>query len=139
LKTPGSGVGSNYSHLYAEKTFQEISKFKGGNALFTLPNTPIKCAGAPQKIMYLAEEIFRERNLKHNVQFLTALPVLFSVKKYEEALWNIVKERNISVALRHNLVEVRPGDREAVFENLETNEKVIQETIFLVYFHLFPS
>jgi len=131
LNTAGSGVGSNYSHLYVEKTFQEIKKFEGGNALFTLPNTPIKCAGAPQKIMYLAEEMFRQRRLRSNVKFLTALPVLFSVKKYEEALWDIVKSRDISVALRHNLVEVRPDEKEAVFENLETNEKIILPYNFL--------
>lgn len=95
--------------------------------MFTLPNTPIKCAGAPQKIMYLAEEMFRERRVRSNVKFLTALPVLFSVKKYEEALWDIVKRRDISVALRHNLVEVRPDEKEAVFENLETNEKVFKK------------
>ena len=92
--------------------------------MFTLPNTPIKCAGAPQKIIYLAEEMFRDRKLEGNVKFFTSLPVLFSVKKYEDVLWDIVKKRDISVSLRHNLVEVRKDAREAVFENLDTNEKV---------------
>eukprot|EP00090_Calanus_glacialis_P013552 TRINITY_DN22219_c0_g1_i1.p1 TRINITY_DN22219_c0_g1~~TRINITY_DN22219_c0_g1_i1.p1 ORF type:complete len:446 (-),score=142.49 TRINITY_DN22219_c0_g1_i1:240-1577(-) len=124
LDTPGSGVGSNYSHLYVEKTFQELKNFQGGNALFTLPNTPIKCAGAPQKIMYLAEEMFRDLKVEGNVKFFTSLPVLFSVKKYEDVLWDIVKKRDISVSLRHNLVEVRKDAKEAVFENLDTNEKV---------------
>ena len=103
-----------------------IFLFQGGNALFTLPNTPIKCAGAPQKIMYLAEEIFKDRNVKSNVKFLTSLPVIFSVKKYADALWDIVKERNISVSLRQNLVEVKWEAKEAVFENLDTNEKVFE-------------
>ena len=93
--------------------------------MFTLPNTPIKCAGAPQKIMYLAEEMFRDRKLEGNVKFFTSLPVLFSVKKYEDVLWDIVKRRDISVSLRHNLVEVRKDAKEAVFENLDTNEKVL--------------
>lgn len=37
-----------------------------GNAIFTFPNTPIKCAGAPQKIMYIADSYFRKvcTNLK---------------------------------------------------------------------------
>lgn len=58
LDTPG--VCSIYDYQLAQKTRDEIQKFKGGNAIFTFPNTPIKCAGAPQKIMYLAEETFRK-------------------------------------------------------------------------------
>jgi len=135
LNTPGSGVGSNYSHLYVEKTFQELKNFQGGNALFSLPNTPIKCAGAPQKIMYLAEEMFRDRKVEGNVKFFTSLPVLFSVKKYEDVLWDIVKNRDISVSLRHNLVEVRKDAREAVFENLDTNER---DTLPYNFLHVTP-
>ena len=30
---------------YVEKTQEAIKNFKGGNALFTFPNSPIKCAG----------------------------------------------------------------------------------------------
>lgn len=52
------GVGCNYSPNTVNDTFKAIQNFKGGNALFTLPATPVKCPGAPQKIMYLAEEIF---------------------------------------------------------------------------------
>ncbi|VDO00920.1 unnamed protein product [Rodentolepis nana] len=49
-------VCSNYSKNYVEKTFQAFQNFNGGTAIFTLPNTPIKCAGAPQKVMYLFED-----------------------------------------------------------------------------------
>lgn len=58
LKT--AGVCSIYDFKLAQKTQDEIQKFSGGNAVFTFPNTPIKCAGAPQKILYLAEDIFRK-------------------------------------------------------------------------------
>ena len=58
LETPG--VGSNYSVKHVSKTWKAIQDFKAGNAVFTFPNTPIKCAGAPQKIMYIAERIFHE-------------------------------------------------------------------------------
>lgn len=51
---------SNYDYEYVQKTWPAIQKFKGGNAIFTLPNTPVKCAGAPQKIMYLAEEAWQK-------------------------------------------------------------------------------
>ena len=58
LETPG--VGSNYSSAHVAKTWKAIEDFKGGNAVFTFPNTPVKCAGAPQKIMYLTEKILRQ-------------------------------------------------------------------------------
>ena len=45
-----------------EKTYPALQAFKGGNAIFTFPNTPVKCAGAPQKIMYLADEFWRKVN-----------------------------------------------------------------------------
>lgn len=55
-------ICSNYSSNLVERTWQNIRNFKGGNALFTFPNTPIKCAGAPQKIAYLADDHFRQVN-----------------------------------------------------------------------------
>lgn len=45
-----NGVCSNYSYDYTDATWREIQQFKGGNAIFTHPNTPIKCGGAPQKL-----------------------------------------------------------------------------------------
>ena len=62
---PGSGVASNYSPDTVTKTYECIQGFKGGDALFTFPTMPIKCPGAPQKIMYLADEYFRK--VKHAV------------------------------------------------------------------------
>ena len=53
-------VCSNYHPSYVLKTFPALEATQNGNAIFTVPNTPIKCAGAPQKIMYLGEEIFRK-------------------------------------------------------------------------------
>ena len=54
------GVGCNYSVHTVKDTFKALQKFNGGEAIFTLPATPVKCLGAPQKIMYLADEIFRK-------------------------------------------------------------------------------
>lgn len=60
LSDPGSCVSSNYSSATVEKTFKNMQEFKGGNALFTFPPMPIKCPGAPQKIMYLADDYWRQ-------------------------------------------------------------------------------
>jgi sulfide:quinone oxidoreductase len=115
-------VCSNYSPLYVNKTFEAIKNFRKGNAVFTFPNTPVKCAGAPQKIMYLTEDYLRRNNKKQEAQLIycTSLGVLFGVKWYADALWQVVKGRGgIEVNLRHNLIEVRAKEKQAVFENLD--------------------
>ncbi|XP_063203209.1 sulfide:quinone oxidoreductase, mitochondrial isoform X2 [Chroicocephalus ridibundus] len=114
-------IGSNYSVHTVEKTWKALQDFKEGNAIFTFPNTPVKCAGAPQKIMYLSEAYWRKtgKRSKANIMFNTSLGVIFGVKKYADALLEIIKERNIAVNYKCNLVEVRADKQEAVFENLD--------------------
>ncbi|XP_066448735.1 sulfide:quinone oxidoreductase, mitochondrial [Eleutherodactylus coqui] len=114
-------IGSNYSVKTVEKTWKALQDFKKGNAIFTFPNTPVKCAGAPQKIMYLAEEYLRKTGKRSDANFIfnTSLGVIFGVKKYADALLQIIKERDIQVNFKHSLIEVRADKQEAVFENLD--------------------
>ncbi|KAF5300874.1 hypothetical protein FQR65_LT09036, partial [Abscondita terminalis] len=126
LNIPNTGVCSNYSPKYVNRTYETLQKFDSGNAVFTFPNTPVKCPGAPQKICYITEDYFRRNGKrdKANIIYNTTLPVLFGVKKYADALWKLVEKRDIKVNLRNNLVEVKPKDKIAVFENLDVpNQK----------------
>lgn len=118
-------IGSNYSIETVEKTWTALKNFKEGDAIFSFPNTPVKCAGAPQKIMYLTDAFLRKtgRRSKANIVYNTSLPVLFGVKKYADVLWEIVKSRDIQVNLRHNLIEVKADTQEAIFENLDKPEE----------------
>ena len=113
-----NGICSNYSKDYAEYTFECIKNFKGGNALFTQPATPVKCGGAPQKIMYLAEDYFRKHGVrdKTNVIFATPGSVIFGVKEFAKTLNGIIHDRDIYLKLYHKLVEIRPDTKEAVYE-----------------------
>lgn len=121
------GVCSNYSYEYVDKTWEFIRNFKGGNAIFTQPLPPIKCAGAPQKIMYLADDHFRKAGVrgKSHVIFASATPTIFAVKKYAAALDKIVARKGIETYYKHNLVEIRGPEKEAVFENLDTKELLV--------------
>ncbi len=118
---------NNVCSIYSPKTVlyarESLENFQGGTALFTNPATPIKCGGAPQKIMYLAADKFRKKGLDANVQFWTSGTVIFGVKKIGAALMKIVEEYGIDVHYRTNLVEVNGDNKIAVFENLETGEK----------------
>ncbi|KAJ1915927.1 hypothetical protein H4219_004061 [Mycoemilia scoparia] len=113
-----NGVASNYSADYVEKTWEYLQNFKGGNAVFTMPSTPIKCAGAPQKIAYLAEEYLREKGLrdKSNIVYNTGLGKIFAIDKYAEALTKVAESRGVKVNLFHDLVEVKPEERKAIFK-----------------------
>ncbi|KAJ2853482.1 hypothetical protein GGI22_004856 [Coemansia erecta] len=115
-----NGVASNYSPTYVQKTFEFLQNVKGGNALFTMPATPIKCAGAPQKIAYLADELFREKRVRDNIaiNYYTALGKIFAVDKYANAMNAVAKSRNINVNLFHDLVEVDGAAKKATFKVL---------------------
>ncbi|MGE0684466.1 MAG: FAD/NAD(P)-binding oxidoreductase [Candidatus Binatia bacterium] len=121
------GVCSNYSYEYVDKTWEFIRNFTGGNAIFTQPLPPIKCAGAPQKIMYLADDHFRKSGVrgKSQVIFASATPTIFAVKKYAAALDKIVARKGIDARYKHNLVEIRGAEKEAVFENVDTKEPIM--------------
>lgn len=121
------GLCSNYSYPSARYTWDCLRSFEGGNAIFTQPNTAIKCGGAPQKIMYLAESQFRRRGVrgKSRVIFATPGTAIFGIDKYRRTLERIVRERGIDLRLQHNLVAIRPEAREAVFERLDTGETVV--------------
>uniref|UniRef100_A0AC35GMQ7 FAD/NAD(P)-binding domain-containing protein n=1 Tax=Panagrolaimus sp. PS1159 TaxID=55785 RepID=A0AC35GMQ7_9BILA len=79
LDTPG--VCSIYNPKYAEKTFKEILNFSSGKAIFTFPNTPIKCPGAPQKICYIAEDYWQKHGKRNGVEitYNTTIGKIFAI------------------------------------------------------------
>ncbi len=115
------GICSNYSYENVGYTWDCIRSFKGGNAVFTQPNTPIKCGGAPQKIMYLAEDHFRRSGVRERANIMFFLPPdkMFAVAKYNATLTGIVQDRNIDVHHKRNLVSLDADKKEAVFERLD--------------------
>jgi len=116
LETPA--VSSNYDYRLCEKTWRGLRAFRGGTALFHCPPMPIKCAGSPQKIAYLAAHHFERDGIrdKCDVVFATATPSIFGVKEYADILEGIVERYGIDARYQHNLVEVDGAKREAVFE-----------------------
>lgn len=122
-----NGVCSNYAYRYVDYTWECLRTFQGGTALFTMPNTAVKCGGAPQKIMYLADDHFRKVGVheKSNVIFASAQGSLFAVEKYRKTLEAVAARKEIDTRFKHNLVEVRGAVKEAVFEHLDTKERIV--------------
>jgi sulfide:quinone oxidoreductase len=99
-------VCSNYTD--PKHTWKVLQDFKGGTALFTQPATPIKCGGAPQKIMYLAESHFRRSGVreKTNVVFATPGTTIFGVPEIKKTLLEVVDRKDINLRFGHKLVKV---------------------------------
>jgi sulfide:quinone oxidoreductase len=111
------GVTTNYTKETAPYTWEVIQDFKGGTALFTFPAGAIKCPGAPQKIMYLAEEAFTRQGVREKTKIVygNATGKMFGVPAYCTPLEKIVDRKNIDVKYNHNLIEIKGDTKEAVF------------------------
>jgi sulfide:quinone oxidoreductase len=134
------GVCSNYAFDQAPKTWQTIQAFKGGNALFTAPSTPIKCGGAPQKIMYLADSAFRKQGVREQskVMFTTAGGVIFAVKEFADALTKVVARKQIDLLFKHDLQELRTVSREAIFKVTDADGNASERVIKYAMIHVTP-
>lgn len=119
-----NGVTSNYSYDLAPYTWECIRNLNSGTSLFTQPTMPIKCAGAPQKIMYLAADNFRSRGVDVDVHFCPAGPSMFSVPAYAKALDKVVEAYGATPDFKHNLVAVDGPGKKATFEVGDDKERV---------------
>ncbi|TPE46866.1 NAD(P)/FAD-dependent oxidoreductase [Maribrevibacterium harenarium] len=118
-----NGVTSNYSWDTAPYTWQNVQQLKRGKAIFTQPPMPIKCAGAPQKAMYLScSEWQRQAILKDiDVEFCNAGGVLFGVADYVPALMSYIDRYDINLSLGQNLVAVDGERKIATFETTDAD------------------
>ncbi|MCB0474160.1 MAG: NAD(P)/FAD-dependent oxidoreductase [Flavobacteriaceae bacterium] len=109
-------VCSNYTN--PKHTWETLKNFKGGTALFTQPATPIKCAGAPQKIMYLADDYFKKSGVRNKTDILFALPggSIFGVKVIADTLMKVIDRKDINVRFFHKLVKVDADKKIAWYE-----------------------
>jgi sulfide:quinone oxidoreductase len=121
-----NGICSNYLYDGCESTWRMLQEFNGGTAIFTMPPPPIKCAGAPQKIAYLADDHFRRRGVRERTRIVYAAgtPGIFSVKEFAKTLDQVIARKGIETLYAHKLVEVRPGERQVVFERMSDGEEI---------------
>ncbi len=119
-----NGVTSNYGYELAPYTNRLIKEFKHGRALFTQPVMPIKCAGAPQKAMYLSCYRWEKAGaLKDiDVQFHTAGAVLFGVAAYVPALMDYVERYGANLNFESKLVAIDGPAKVATFEQKRGDE-----------------
>lgn len=143
LADPHSFVSSIYSYDTCDKVFRTITNLKKGAAIFTQPAGVVKCAGAPQKIMWLALDHWRRTGLYDppnpsrspiRISFATGLPVMFGVAKYSQKLNELREERGVEGLFQHDLVAV--DGNTATFALPEGKEQVEKHFDFL---HVVPK
>ncbi len=109
-------VCSNY--IDPKYTWECLRNFKGGNAVFTQPDTPIKCGGAPQKILYLAADYFRKKGLqdKTHMTFATPGKVIFGIKEIADTLQKVIKRYHIDFQPQRTPVKIDPDNKIIYFK-----------------------
>jgi len=132
-----NGVCSNYLPHLAEYTWQCLREFKGGDALFTQPAMPIKCAGAPQKIMYLAADHFAKRGLAKSTQvnFCLQGEAMFGVPAFAKPLEKVAEHYGIEVDYGTNLTAIDGQAKQATFQvkNKDGNVKDITKRFDMIH------
>lgn len=128
-----NGVTSNYLYELAPYTWELVQNFKRGKAIFTQPPMPIKCAGAPQKALYLSASHWLKTGVINdiNIDFYNAGGVLFGVPDYVPALQSYIDKYNTKTHFLHKLVKIDGASKTAWFEtNNEQGEVVTLSTQF---------
>jgi len=131
------GVTSNYSYQHAQYTWDQVQKLRDGRALFTQPAMPIKCAGAPQKALYLSCDHWRKSAVLNNihVEFNLAGAALFGVATFVPPLMKYIEKYNAQLAFNSNLVKVDGPEQTAWFEvkDAEGNVSRVAKTFDLLH------
>ncbi len=128
-----NGVTSNYRYDLAPYTWELVKQMRAGKAIFTQPPMPIKCAGAPQKVMYLSADHWRSEGVLNNmdIDFYNAGPVLFGVADYVPALMRYVERYNIDLNFKHNLTAIDGPAKKAWFAR--SGEDGTSETVEVAF------
>ncbi len=112
-----NGVTSNYRYDLAPYTWELVQELKQGKAIFTQPPMPIKCAGAPQKALYLSADYWYKNGVQENIDlnFYNAGGVLFGVKEYVPALSSYMEKYQAKLHFSHTLTKIDGESKTAWF------------------------
>lgn len=135
-----NGVTSNYRYDLAPYTWELVRSLRGGKALFTQPPMPIKCAGAPQKAMYLACDYWRKQGVLDavSVEFNLAGAALFGVPAFVPPLMKYVEAYKAKLAFQSTLVKVDGLNKKAWFDVTDAEGTVTRHEKAFDLLHVVP-
>ncbi len=135
-----NGVTSNYRYDLAPYTWKLVQQLKSGKAFFTQPPMPIKCAGAPQKAMYLSCDHWLRHGVLDQIEvnFCTAGAVLFGVSEFVPPLMKYVERYHARLQFSHNLIKVDGPARQAWFQVTDGDGNTSTEQCSFDMLHVVP-
>jgi len=115
------GVSSNYRFDLAPKTWDFVRGLRSGTAVFTMPSGPIKCAGAPQKIAYLASDYWRKEGVLNNIDVHLVLPTprTFGIPEIADELDKVASGYGITLHFQSEMTAVDPTSRSITVTSLD--------------------
>ncbi len=131
-------VTSNYLFKTAPYTWELVKNFKGGTAVFTNPPTPVKCGGAPHKIMWLACDYWRKQGIldKCNVHFISGGSILFGVEEYRKTLQEKADEYGVHIHLKQNVTRIDGPGHNIYYKNNDGSN--MEEAMHFDMLHVVP-
>ena len=100
-------------------------------AIFTHPNTAIKCGGAPKKIMYLTHSRLVEAGVRDKVEmiFNTNGANMLSIKEFHDAIVKQFEARDFKWNYKHNLIELDTQNKVATFDKRNESKGTYDEDL----------
>lgn len=98
---------------------ETLKNFKSGNGLFTFPDTPLKCPGAPQKVAYLTSDRLNKLGLLNNgAKVIYAFPggICFGVEPFKTRLYEINNERGLVLKHAYSLEKIDGPNKKAYYK-----------------------
>ena len=132
---------------------KEAAKTSKPRVICTQPSTPLKCGGAPQKILYLSDDFLKRDKLTADFTFATAGEKLFAIPEIEAALGKVQKHYgNITNKFGHELIRIDAekklatfhhkyqvqGEYDKEFEEFEMIDKEEDVTLEYDFIHITP-
>lgn len=95
---------------------KESAKTTKPRVICTQPSTPMKCGGAPQKILYLSDDFLRHDDLSADFMFTTAAEKLFAYPEIDESIHKVQQRYgNITNKFGHDLIAIDAEKKIATF------------------------
>lgn len=135
--TGSNGTSSNYRFDLAPKTWDLIRETSSGTAVFSMPTGPIKCAGAPQKIAYLAADHWRRQGRLQDIDVHLVLPTpqMFGIPKFADILARTAADYGVTAHLNSHVSAVDGPARTVTISNVGSGE---QQQLPYTMAHLVP-
>lgn len=135
-----NSVSSNYLFDKAPYTWELIKNFKGGTAVFTNPSGPIKCGGAPHKILYLASDYWRKQGIldKCDIHYISGASVIFGIKEYAATLADVISKSNIKTHFGCDVVEIDGPNKKVFYEEKDAGGNVLRKEMKFDMCHAVP-